>query len=96
MRTSGMRFQLSARIEPRSSEPIRAAVSREPRNPVSTPRSTTGRRVAGTPSSSKANVPSPRGVVGSAVMFMCSEPYRSDPRSSALRKLVPAYAASVP
>ena len=33
-----------------------------------------GSRVAGTPSSSKPNVPRPCGVVGSAVTFMCSDP----------------------
>ena len=38
MRTSGMRFQPSARIEPPLPAPIRAAVSREVRKPVSKPR----------------------------------------------------------
>ena len=74
MRTSGMRLQLSARIEPPSSRPISAAVSREARKPVRMPPSTTGWRLAGAPSSSKPKLPSPSGVVGSAVMFMCSEP----------------------
>ena len=74
MRTSGMRFQPSARIEPPLPAPIRAAVSRDVRKPVSTPPSTTGVRSAGTPSSSNAKLPSPPTVVGSAVMFISSEP----------------------
>ena len=74
MRTSGIRFQPSARIEPPLPAPIRAAVSREVRKPVSRPASTTGVRSAGTPSSSNAKLPSPPAVVGSAVMFISSEP----------------------
>ena len=74
MRTSGIRFQPSARIEPPLPAPMRAAVSRDVRKPVSSPASTTGVRSAGTPSSSNAKLPSPPRVVGFAVMFMCSEP----------------------
>ena len=74
IRTSGIRLQPSARIEPPPPAPICAAVSREVRNPRRTPSSTIGSRRAGTPSSSQPKVPSPRGVVESAVMFMCSEP----------------------
>ena len=74
MRTSGIRLQPSARIEPPAPLPIRAAVSREVRNPLRIPSATTGSRRAGTPSSSKPKVPRPPGVVESAVMFMCSEP----------------------
>ena len=74
MRTSGIRFQPSARIEPPAPEPSRAAVSREVMKPASRPASTIGSRTAATPSSSHANVPSPLGVVASEVMFMCSEP----------------------
>ena len=90
IRTSGIRFHPSARIEPPSPAPRRAAVSREVRNPRSTPSTTIGSRRAGTPSSSKPNVPSPPGVVASAVMFIFGDPYRSDPRSPGFRKLVPA------
>ena len=54
MRTSGMRFQLSARIEPPAPAPSLAAVSREVRKPRSTPPRTIGSRLAGTPSSSNA------------------------------------------
>ena len=96
MRTSGIRFQPSARIEPPLPVPMRAAVSRDARNPVRTPASTIACRAAATPSSSNPNVPRPRGVVGSAVTFICFEPYRNLPRSSGFRKLVPAYDASVP
>ncbi len=74
MRTSGMRLQLSARMEPPRSRPISAEVSREARKPVRMPPSTTGWRRAGAPSSSQPKVPRPSEVVGSAVMFMCSEP----------------------
>ena len=74
MRTSGIRFQPSARMDPPVPAPMRAAVSRDVRKPVSLPASTTGVGSAGTPSSSKAKLPSPPGVVGSAVMFMSSEP----------------------
>ena len=74
IRTSGIRFQPSARIEPPAPAPICAAVSREVRKPRSTPPATTGSRAAGTPSSSKPNVPSPPAVVESAVMFISSEP----------------------
>ena len=59
---SGIRFQPSARIEPPWPAPIRSAYSREV-GVRSTP-STIGSRRAATPSSSNANVPSPRhGVV---------------------------------
>ena len=71
---SGMRLQPSARIEPPSPAPIRSAYSREVRKFRSTPSTTIGSRRAGTPSSSNANVPRPRGVVESAVMFIFSEP----------------------
>ena len=74
IRTSGMRLQLSARIEPPEPLPIRAAVSREVRKPLRMPSRTIGSRPAGTPSSSKPKAPRPPGVVESAVMFMCSEP----------------------
>ena len=43
MRTSGIRVQPSARIEPPRPAPIRAAVSREARKPASTPSATTAR-----------------------------------------------------
>ena len=74
MRTSGIRLQPSARIEPPAPAPSCSAVSRELRKPRSTPASTIASRRAGTPSSSNANVPSPSGVVESAVMFIFSEP----------------------
>jgi hypothetical protein len=72
--TSGIRCQPSARIDPPLPRPIRAAVSREVRKPERTPSETIGTRAAGTPSSSNPNVPRPSGVVGSAAMFMCSDP----------------------
>ena len=74
MRTSGIRLQPSARIEPPAPAPIRAAVSREVRKPRRTPSSTIASRRAGTPSSSKPKVPRPAGVVASEVMFIRSEP----------------------
>ena len=74
MRTSGIRLQPSARIEPPAPWPSFAAVSREVRKPRRTPASTIGSRRAGTPSSSKAKVPRPPGVVESAVTFISSEP----------------------
>src|SRR6185312_11341692 len=63
IRTSGMRLQLSARIDPPEPLPIRAAVSREVRKPLRMPPPTTGSRAAATPSSSKPKVPRPPGVV---------------------------------
>src|SRR5437762_237155 len=54
-----------------------------------------GVEAAGTPSSSQPKVPRPCGAVASATMLTCSEPY-SSPIFSGVRKLVPAYAASIP
>ena len=88
MRTSGIRFQPSARMQPLR-RPKRDAVSREVRKPVRRPASTIGSRSAWTPSSSHAKLPSPPAVVGSAVMFMCSEPYSSEPMSPGFRKPCP-------
>ena len=66
--------QPSARMAPPDPVPRPAAVSRLVRNPATTPSATRGQRWAGTPSSSKAKVPSPPGVVASAVTDMAGEP----------------------
>jgi hypothetical protein len=74
MRMSGMLPQPSARMAPPEPVPTSAAVSRLVRNPATTPSATSGDRWAPTPSSSKAKVPSPPGVVASAVTDMAGDP----------------------
>ena len=59
------------------------------------PPSTTGCRRAAAPSSSQPKLPSPKGVVGSAVMFSVLGAVAQAAQIPGLRKLVPAYAASV-
>jgi hypothetical protein len=75
---------------PDRSNPISDAVSREDRKPRSTPSRRIGTGRPSTPSSSHRKLPSPPGVVASAVTFTRSEPNRSDPIASAGTKLVPA------
>ena len=75
IRTSGIRLQPSARIEPPRAGADPRGVSREVRKPIEHAGARRSARArAGTPSSSKPNVPSPPGVVASAVTFMSSEP----------------------
>src|SRR5919109_843095 len=95
MRTSGIRLQPSARIDPPAPAPIRAAVSREVRKPRKTPASTIVCDSAATPSSSQAKVPSPPGDVGSAVTFISPQPYLSEPGSLGWGEPGPAYPAPV-
>jgi hypothetical protein len=75
---------------PERSIPISDAVSREDRNPASSPSRRIGTGRPSTPSSSQRKLPSPPALVASAVTFTCSEPKRSEPIPSAGTKLVPA------
>jgi len=73
--TIGCRSKPSARMQPpERASPISEAVSREDRNPASTPSRTIGSGRPSTPSSSQRKLPSPPGLVASAVTFTCSEP----------------------
>ena len=99
MRMMGSRFQPSARsVPPERLAPIVCAVSRELRYPVNKPLVMIGVHCAGTPSSSKANVPRPGPCSGraSATTFTKSVPYRRFLSLSRVRKDVPAKLASMP
>ncbi len=96
IRTIGSRANPSARTEPAWSRPATAAESRPARTPTQTPLRTASRAVAGVPSSSKPKEPNAPGIVGSMVMFISSEPKRSEPSWSRSSHEVPANAASQP
>ena len=75
---------------PERSSPISAAVSREERKPAQHAVADDRHGRPSTPSSSQRKLPSPPGLVASAVTLTCSEPNRSEPMPSAGTKLVPA------